>query len=185
MKNFLFYVLLFIYFIIFLSSDFSESSISRWRLSYSLLLLCFVAGIFTLFWYRYLYLVTKYPNLQLFFSLVHNCGFQCIFPSFGESKNLTQTRQNCAVFIKDTKIVLYFQKDTMIVPSLQKDIKIVASLTALVPSSHRRDEKKYVATGRRITDTLKEQKRSRCKQSTLLIKDFKYGSSLSIFVLKK
>ena len=57
-------------------------------------------------------------------------------------------------------------------------------LTALVPSSHRRDEKKYVATGRRITDTLKEQKRLRCFERTLLIKDFKYGSSLSVLTEK-
>ena len=112
----------YLFILFFLSSDFSKSSISRQRLSYSLPLLCFVPGIFTLFWYRYLYLVTKYPDLQLFFSLVHNCDFQRIFPSFEELKNLTQTRHNCAVFIKDAKIVLYFQKDTMIVPSLQKDI---------------------------------------------------------------
>jgi PBP1b-binding outer membrane lipoprotein LpoB len=59
-----------------------------------------------------------------------------------------------------------------------------AILTALVPSSHRRDEKKYVAPGRRITDAREEQKRSRYKQRTLLIKDFKYGSSLSIFIGK-
>ena len=57
-------------------------------------------------------------------------------------------------------------------------------LTAFVPSSHGSDDKKYVATGRRITDALKEEKRSRCFVRTLLIKDFKYGSLLSIFVLK-
>ena len=57
-------------------------------------------------------------------------------------------------------------------------------LTAFVLSSHGSDDKKYVATGRRITDALKEEKRSRCFERTLLIKDFKYGSSLSIFVRK-
>ena len=61
----------------------------------------------------------------------------------------------------------------------------MALLTAIVLSSHGSDDKKYVATGRRITDALKERKRSRYEQSTLLIKDFKYGPSLSIFVLKK
>ena len=57
-------------------------------------------------------------------------------------------------------------------------------MTALVPASHRSDEKKYVAIGRRITDAREEQKRSRNKQRTLLIEDFKYGSSLSIFIQK-
>ena len=61
---------------------------------------------------------------------------------------------------------------------------ILSFLTAIVPASHRSDEKKYVATGRRITDAREEQKRSRCFVRTLLIKDFKYGSSLSIFVRK-
>ena len=56
--------------------------------------------------------------------------------------------------------------------------------TALVLSSHRSDATKYVASGRRITDALKEEKRSRCFVRTLRIKDFKYGSSLSIFVRK-
>ena len=53
-------------------------------------------------------------------------------------------------------------------------------LTAIVLSSHGSDDKKYVATGRRITDAREEQKRSRCFVRTLLIKDFKYGSSLSV-----
>ena len=34
-------------------------------------------------------------------------------------------------------------------------------------------------------DALKEQKRSRSKQNTLLIKGFKYGTSLSLFIQKK
>ena len=53
-----------------------------------------------------------------------------------------------------------------------------------MPASHRSDEKKYVATGRRITDAREEQKRSRCFVRTLLIKDFKYGSSLSLLTEK-
>ena len=57
-------------------------------------------------------------------------------------------------------------------------------LTAIVPSSHGSDDKKYVATGRRITDAREEQKRSRCFVRTLLIKDFKYGSSLSLLTEK-
>ena len=44
--------------------------------------------------------------------------------------------------------------------------------------------KKYGALRGRVAYRLKEQKRSRDKQSSLLIKDFKYGSSLSIFVQK-
>jgi hypothetical protein len=58
------------------------------------------------------------------------------------------------------------------------------TLTAFVLSSHESDDKKYVAPGRRITDGLKEEKRSRYFIRTLLIKDFKYGSSLSILVGK-
>ena len=54
----------------------------------------------------------------------------------------------------------------------------------IVPSSHGSDDKKYVATGRRITDAREEQKRSRCFVRTLLIKDFKYGSSLSLLTEK-
>ena len=40
--------------------------------------------------------------------------------------------------------------------------------------------KKYGATPRRVAYQLKEQKSSRCFVCTLLIKDFKYGSSLSL-----
>ena len=50
----------------------------------------------------------------------------------------------------------------------------------MVLLSHWSDKKLYVATGRQITDARREQKRSRYKQSSLLIKDFKYGPSLSI-----
>ena len=60
----------------------------------------------------------------------------------------------------------------------------IGRLTAIVPSSHGSDDKKYVATGRRITDAREEQKRSRCFVRTLLIKDFKYGSSLSLLTEK-
>ena len=44
--------------------------------------------------------------------------------------------------------------------------------------------KKYGALRGRVAYLLKEQKRSCNEQSSLLIKDFKYGSSLSIFVQK-
>ena len=44
--------------------------------------------------------------------------------------------------------------------------------------------KKYGALRGRVAYRLKEQKRSRCFERTLLIKNFKYGSSLSIFVQK-
>ena len=61
----------------------------------------------------------------------------------------------------------------------------IISITALVPSSHGSDNKRYVVTPRRVAYRLKEQKRSQFKQSTQLIKDFKYGPSLSIFNEKK
>ena len=54
----------------------------------------------------------------------------------------------------------------------------MALLTAIVLSSHGSDDKKYVATGRRITDALKERKRSRCFVRTLLIKDLSMGPHL-------
>ena len=44
--------------------------------------------------------------------------------------------------------------------------------------------KRYGAAWNQITDARKEQKRSQYEQSTLIIKDFKYGPSLSIFVRK-
>ena len=47
-----------------------------------------------------------------------------------------------------------------------------------------RGVKKNASTRGRVAYRLKEQKRSRYEQSSLLIKDFKYGSSLSIFVQK-
>ena len=47
-----------------------------------------------------------------------------------------------------------------------------------------RGGKKKASTGRRVAYRLKERKRLRYEQSTLRIKDFKYGSSLSIFVEK-
>ena len=58
-------------------------------------------------------------------------------------------------------------------------------LTATVLTALWRAAKKNGSAWRRIAYQLKEQKRSRYKQSTLLIKNFKYGSSLSIFVKKK
>ena len=57
-------------------------------------------------------------------------------------------------------------------------------LTALVPTVLWGTVKKYGALRGRIAYRLKEQKRSRYEQSTLLIKDFKYGSSLSVLVGK-
>ena len=59
------------------------------------------------------------------------------------------------------------------------------ALTAFVPAALWSAGKKYAAAWSQITDAREEQKRSRYEQSTLLIKDFKYGPSLSIFVLKK
>ena len=44
--------------------------------------------------------------------------------------------------------------------------------------------KKYGALRSRITDAREEPKRSRCFVRTLLIKDFKYGSSLSVLTEK-
>ena len=58
------------------------------------------------------------------------------------------------------------------------------ALTAFVPTPLWRGGKKNAPTRGRIAYRLKEQKRSRCFVRTLLIKDFKYGSSLSILVQK-
>ena len=44
-------------------------------------------------------------------------------------------------------------------------------LTAIVPSLHRRNEKKYVATVRLVTAALKELKYLRLEQITLLIEN--------------
>ena len=63
------------------------------------------------------------------------------------------------------------------------EYRYINSYCAIV-ASHRRDEKKYVTTVRLVTDALKEQKRSQFQKNTLLIEDFKYGPSLSIFVRK-
>ena len=54
-------------------------------------------------------------------------------------------------------------------------------LTAFVLTALWRAAKKYGSARSRITDALKEEQRSRFDQSTLRIKNFKYGSSLSIF----
>ena len=62
--------------------------------------------------------------------------------------------------------------------------KFQVQLTALVPVPLWRGGKKKASAGRRVAQRLKEEKRLRYKQSTLRIKDFKYGSSLSIFVRK-
>ena len=59
------------------------------------------------------------------------------------------------------------------------------ALTAFVPAALWSAGKKYAAAWSQITDTREEQKRLQYKQRTLLIKDFKYGPSLSIFVPKK
>ena len=58
-------------------------------------------------------------------------------------------------------------------------------LTAIVPTVLWGAVKKYGALRGRVAYRLREQKRSRCFVRTLLIKDFKYGSSLSILVGKK
>ena len=57
-------------------------------------------------------------------------------------------------------------------------------LTAFVRTALWRAVKNNGSTRRRVAYWLKEQKRSRYEQSTLLIKDFKYGPSLSILVRK-
>ena len=57
-------------------------------------------------------------------------------------------------------------------------------LTALVPTALWGAVKKNVALRQRVACRLIEEKRSGLKQNTLQIKDFKYGSSLSIFVRK-
>ena len=48
-----------------------------------------------------------------------------------------------------------------------------------------RAAKKNGSARSQTTDALKEQKRSRSRQNILLIKGFKYGTSLSLFVRKK
>ena len=58
------------------------------------------------------------------------------------------------------------------------------SLTAFVPAALWSAGKKYGAAWSRMTNAREEQKRSRYKQSTLIVKDLKYGPSLSIFVQK-
>ena len=57
-------------------------------------------------------------------------------------------------------------------------------LTAFVLTALWRAVKKNASTESRVAQRLKEEKRSRCFVRTLLIKNFKYGSSLSIFVQK-
>ena len=55
--------------------------------------------------------------------------------------------------------------EAFFLPSLHRDSRgvstIAVKLTAIVPPSHRRDEKKYIATVRLVTDALREQKPSR------------------------
>ena len=68
-------------------------------------------------------------------------------------------------------------------PSLKPSISVreeYFSLTALVPTPLWRGGKKNAPTQGRIAYRLKERKRSRCFVRTLLIKDFKYGPSLSL-----
>ena len=62
--------------------------------------------------------------------------------------------------------------------------EIFCALTALVPTALWRAVKKNGSTWRQITDACEEQKRLRCFVRTLLIKDFKYGSSLSLLTEK-
>ena len=57
-------------------------------------------------------------------------------------------------------------------------------LTAIVLAPLWRGGKKNASTGRRVAYQLKKEKCSRFYQSTLRIKDFKYGPSFSIFVKK-
>ena len=53
-----------------------------------------------------------------------------------------------------------------------------------MPTALWRAAKKNSSASIQITDALKEQKHLQSKQNTLLIKGFKYGSSLSIIVQK-
>ena len=57
-------------------------------------------------------------------------------------------------------------------------------LTAFVLTALWRAVEKNGSTRRRVAYQLKERKRSRCFVRTLLIKDFKYGSSLSLLTVK-
>ena len=57
-------------------------------------------------------------------------------------------------------------------------------LTAFVLTVLWRAVKKNASTESRVAYRLKEQKRSWCFEHTLLIKNFKYGSSFSLFICK-
>ena len=72
----------------------------------------------------------------------------------------------------------------MIINNIFLFFKEKIGLTALVRTVLWRAIKNNGSTWRQITDAHEEQKRSRYKQSTLRMKDFKYGPLLSIFVLK-
>ena len=61
---------------------------------------------------------------------------------------------------------------------------LTVTLTAMVQTVLWGTVKKYGALQSQIKVAREEQKRSQCFERTLLIKDFKYGSSLSVFVRK-
>ena len=67
---------------------------------------------------------------------------------------------------------------------ISSSIFCISLLTAMVLTALWRAAKKNGSARSRITVAREEQKRSRCFERTLLIKDFKYRSSLSIFVRK-
>ena len=67
---------------------------------------------------------------------------------------------------------------------ISSSIFCISLLTAMVLTALWRAAKKNGSARSRITVAREEQKRSRCFERTLLIKDFKYGSSLSVFVQK-
>ena len=56
------------------------------------------------------------------------------------------------------------------------------TLTAIVPTALSRAAKKNASTESRVAYQLKEQKRSRFDQNTLLVEGFKYGLLLCLFV---
>ena len=63
-------------------------------------------------------------------------------------------------------------------------LKYQYHLTVFVPTALWRAVKKNGSARSRIAQRRKEEKRSRCFERTLLIKDFKYGPSFSILVQK-
>ena len=132
-------------------------------------------------------LYNKVPSSFYYHSIVSNTAFLLDKPTINAAFLLE--KPGCFDWIMDRVAVFFFFQKAIVTLSLWLDFGKILSLrycyvisnkplTAMVPTALWSAVKKNGALRSRITDALKERKRSRCFVRTLLIKDLSMGPHL-------